>query len=107
MKKIAILVLFLGLGATALFADNIKEEESYRKQGIAKYALQDDTGAIQDFSKAIELNPKHAEAYCLRGSAKYALQDYTGAIQDYSKAIELNPKDVEAYYGRGEAKFSL
>ncbi len=89
MKKIPILVLFLGLGVTALFADNIKDAESYRKQGIDKFNLQDFTGAIKDLSKAIELEPKCADAYCYRGNAKHELQDFKGAVQDLGKAIEL------------------
>lgn len=100
--------MFLGLGATALFADNIKEADSYFKQGMAKDDLHDYAGAIQDFNKAIELNPNFVAAYYNRGCAKVYLKDYTGAIQDYSKIIELNPKFIaEAYFSRGAAKFNL
>lgn len=89
MKIIATLVLFLGLGATALFADNIKEAESYLSQGFGKWFCSDYAGAIQDYNKAIELNPKYAEAYFNRGGAKFNLQDVFGALADYSKAGEL------------------
>ncbi|MBM2833395.1 MAG: Tetratricopeptide 2 repeat protein [Candidatus Brocadiaceae bacterium] len=80
---------------------------SYFKRGNDKYDSQDYTGAVKDYSKAIELNPKYASTYNNRGSAKAKLQDYTGAIQDYSKAIELNPKYASAYNNRGNAKESL
>lgn len=80
---------------------------SYFKQGKDKYDLQDFTGAIKDYSKLIELNPKYAAAYFYRGCAKVQLQDFTGAVQDYNKAIELDPKYSEAYYMRGCATESL
>lgn len=68
---------------------------SYFKQGCAKYELQDHTGAIQDFSKAIELDPKDASAYYNRGIAKKLLKDKFGALADYSKAGELG--ETKAY----------
>jgi len=64
-------------------------------------------GAIQDYNKAIELNPKDANVYYMRGNAKDNLQDYRGAIQDYSKAIEINPSDAASYYMRGLDKLLL
>ena len=84
-----------------------KEENSYVNRGNAKYDLQDFRGAIQDYSKAIELDPSYAVAYFNRGNAKYDLQDYIGAIQDYSKAIELDPSYFKAYYNRGITKYFL
>jgi len=98
MKKIIIGLIFLFLCSTVVFADNIKDSETYYNQGNAKTNLKE---AIKDFNKAIELNPKFAEAYLTRGMTKARLQDYTGAIKDYNKALELNPKCAKAYYNRG------
>ena len=44
-------------------------------------------GAIDDYSKAIMLNPDDADAYLSRGSAKNYLEDYNGAIDDYSNCL--------------------
>ena len=85
-----------------------KTAEDYFNSGYAKAELKKDyRGEIQDYTKAIELNPKDAEAYYNRGTAKAELKDYKGARQDYTKAIKLNPKDFEAYTNRGVAKFEL
>ncbi len=81
--------------------------EDYFNSGLAKAVLDDCRGAIQDYTKAIELNPEDVKAYYRRGNAKAYLKDYKGAIADYSKAIELNPKDADAYAGRGLAKITL
>ena len=36
-------------------------------------------GAIEDYNKAIEINPQYAEAFNNRGIAKYALGDIAGS----------------------------
>jgi len=45
--------------------------------------------AIEDYTKAIEINPSNALGYRERGRAKEKLEDYQGAIDDYTKAIEI------------------
>ncbi len=51
--------------------------------------LQDFKGAISDFTKSIELDPKNAEAYYNRAKVKVKLKDDEGAIADYTKSIRL------------------
>ena len=58
---------------------------------MAKQQSGDMKGAIEDYSKGIEFNPKYAEAYFNRGNSKAALGDLQGALQDFNKAIENNP----------------
>jgi tetratricopeptide (TPR) repeat protein len=64
-------------------------------------------GAIQDWNKAIELDPSNDTYYALRGGAKYILEDYRGVIQDLNKAIELNPSNEAYYRVRGIAKMII
>ncbi|MBE9595184.1 MAG: tetratricopeptide repeat protein, partial [Proteobacteria bacterium] len=59
--------------------------------------------AIEDYDKALELNPKYAMAYHNRGGAYANLKQYERAIEDYNKAIELNPNYAKAYGNRGIA----
>ena len=81
--------------------------DTYLNNGNSKHKLKDYYGAISDYTKAIELNPKDANTYYNRGNSKRKLNDYYGAISDYTKAIELNPKDAYAYYNRGISKDDL
>ena len=102
MKKL-LLVLFLApmvsFGQTA---------DDLNTSGNTKMNLKDYYGAINDYSRAIELKPDNVYAYYFnRGNAKKNLKDYYGAISDYSKAIELNPDYASAYYSRGIAKYDL
>ncbi len=56
--------------------------------------------SIEDFSKAIELNPSYP-TYFGRGKIYKKLKHYPEAIEDFSKAIELNEKFADAYQNRG------
>ena len=79
----------------------------YVKRGKEKVKLGKNFGAIQDFDKAININPKNASAYLGRGLAKHNLGQPIEAIQDYDKAIVLNPNNALAYWFRGDAKSDL
>ena len=81
--------------------------EIYFNRGSAKAKSGDQKQAMDDYNKAISLNPVYAEAYFLRGVAKSSLGDQRNAIQDCSNAIKLNPKYAEAYYVRGIIKLAL
>ena len=104
IKTITTLIIFCLFITTLAYAQTV---EDYFNSGKAKNELKDYMGAIQDYSKAIEINPNYAFAYNNRGNAKHRLQDYREAIQDYTKAIELNPNFGKAYLGRGTAKILL
>ncbi|MGA2240667.1 MAG: hypothetical protein ABSH11_01320 [Verrucomicrobiota bacterium] len=83
------------------------EKLGYLNRGSIKDILNDNTGALADGNKAIELDPNLVEAYVMRGTAKINLEDYNGAIADNDKAIELNPHYAGAYVNRACAKGNL
>ena len=56
--------------------EHAKNAKFYYEQGVEKYKSEDYQGAIADYNKAIELNPKFAYAYYTRGNAKYHLKNY-------------------------------
>lgn len=59
--------------------------------------------AINDFSRAIRINPRYASAYHNRGYAYERKGEPDKAIMDLSEAIRLNPQDARAYVSRGRA----
>ena len=103
MKKVILALIFLCLSSTVLFADNIKDADAYNNRGVDKYYQHDYSGAIEDYSKAIELNPKHVEAYNNRGGSYNDEDKPDKAISDCTKALEINPNYVYAYFNRGNA----
>ena len=61
--------------------------------------------AIEDYNKAIALDPNYALAYARRGSAYDNKGQYDRAIEDYNKAIALDPNYAAAYNNRGLAYY--
>src|ERR1019366_198984 len=77
---------------------------AYLNRGIAKKQKGELDGAIADYNRAIELDPRVVIGYNNRGTAKSAKGDLDGAIADYNRAIELDPRFVIGYLNRGNAK---
>ena len=59
------------------------------QRAYTKNHLEDYSGAMVDYSKAIELDPYSAGAYVDRGVAKELLGDMNGACADWRKAASL------------------
>lgn len=57
--------------------------------------------AIQEYTRVIEIAPRHAEAWRCRAAACAALGREADAHADYARAIELAPGDDEVWLGRG------
>ena len=73
-------------------------------RGIEKAKDGDLDGAIADFTRAIELNPKDDAPYYNRAQAKRLKKDAAGAIADYNRAIGLGSTNPAAYNNRGNAR---
>jgi len=104
MKNIILLLLTFTISYCSYSQSDATD---YIIKGNAKLKLKDYKGAMQDYNKAIDLDPEYKIAYFGRGTAKVKLKDYSGAIKDYNKAIDLDPEFKNAYYGRGIAKYRL
>jgi len=104
MKKIFILLFLLSVSILNSYSQTAEE---FFKKGKAKFELKDHQGAISDYTKAIEINPKYKMAFYNRGYTKYELKDYKGAITDFNKAIEIDPSNERAYFNRAVSKFSI
>jgi DNA-binding helix-hairpin-helix protein with protein kinase domain len=88
-------------------SEKIQNFADYYKQGHASYKVRDYDKAVDNFSQAIQKDPKHAKAYVNRGNAHYNLKEYEAALTDYHQAINLNPSEVKAYVNRGNARYML
>jgi tetratricopeptide (TPR) repeat protein len=79
-------------------------DEDPVNRGIEKARNGDLDGAIADFDRAAELNPKDDAPYYNRAQAKRLKKDTAGAIADYTKAIRLGSTNPAAYNNRGNAR---
>ena len=90
MAKKTVVLLLLVL---VLFAVGCDESSSgYVNKGNAKQLSKQYDKAIQDYTKAIELDGKNADAYFQRAKV-YNLQGKTQkAIDDFKVVVQLDPK---------------
>jgi tetratricopeptide (TPR) repeat protein len=80
-----------------------KNGNAYRIRAEIKYDKNDNLGASEDYTIAIQYNP-NATNYFSRGLSYYYLKDYKKSIYDIDKAIQLNPNSSQYYYDRGDVK---
>lgn len=64
-------------------------------------------GAIDDYNRALAINPQFGEVYFRRGIARSLIKDWQGAEADYTQAIALKPGYAEAYLQRGSIRNTL
>ena len=84
----------------------------YVNRGDARAQYGDLTGAVADYRRAVELDPKSVpaskleSAYHSSGFGRFERGAHDAAIADFSHAIELKPDDQDLYNDRGVAKWN-
>jgi len=59
--------------------------------------------ALEDFNRAIQLEPQLPDGYLGRANTLNTIGRYEEALQDYDRAIEIDPNQANAYINRGSA----
>ena len=73
-------------------------ELALNQRGLIKSVIKDNSGAVEDYSKAIELNPKNADNYFGRGNVYRDMKNYKMAIVDFSYAIKYDAGNGDLQY---------
>lgn len=58
--------------------------------------------AIEDYTRAISLNPNLWSAYFGRGNSYYEKGDYDQALEDFNIAVSMNPDSTDANYQKAK-----
>jgi tetratricopeptide (TPR) repeat protein len=95
MKTIITLFLFI---ASTSFAHAQKTVKEHISSATMKHAMQDLKGAIEDYTKALELDTNQVEAYVGRGTCHMSLGNQQDARADYLKYLERDPMNLDLYY---------
>ena len=70
--------------------------------GLIWHAKKEYDKAIEDYTKAIQLNSAYEFAYNNRGLAWYENKEYDKAIEDITKAVQLNPGYANGFRNLGD-----
>ena len=104
MKKLLLILLCLPM--IGVGQDNIAAEDYFNIAKINNSNV-DYQLAIDNYTKAIKIDPDYVKAYYNRGLAYKELENYKNAIADYTRAIKIDPDFANAYDGRGTAMWYL
>lgn len=77
--------------------------QPYFYRAIAKFNLDDYSGAEADASKALEINPFLADAWEVRGVARQNQGKYSEAVEDYIEALNALPRNRQIMFNMSMA----
>jgi tetratricopeptide (TPR) repeat protein len=81
--------------------------EKYNASGLRKYEAGNYNGAIKEYTKAIQSNPRDKVSYFGRANSYLQIYLYQKALQDYNNAIKLDPANPAYYANRANAYYGL
>jgi putative GTP pyrophosphokinase len=87
--------------------DNTIRALIYKHRGMAYFAQSLYEGAIDDFTRSLELDPDSYKAAYYRGVVLAVLQRYTEAIDDYTLSLKIHPYQPFCLYRRGQAYYHV
>ena len=94
------LLILLMVAFQAQQTPQLRSARDYLDSGVVRLQREDIDGAIDDMSKAIEIDPHYVEAFFIRGQCLFLKGDHDRALLDYDKVIEFAPnaRGVERVY---------
>ncbi len=106
MKPIlsALAILFLIVSGCGV---GVSDYDHAVLDGVSNLNLNKPEKALEDFSRAIAIDPSRADGYVGRANTLSTLGRYGESLGDYDRAIEIDPKLANAYANRGSAHSQL
>ncbi len=86
---------------TSLLDEMESDGDLIHDRAVCIFQLGRTKEALQEFDRAVLLNPDNPYRYASRAWIRAAMKDVDGAIEDYKKALELDPDDAIALNNLG------
>lgn len=102
-----LILMMMFLSSVNIFAAEVLTAEDYYNIGLTFFDESNYSEAINNYEKAIELDPTYARAYLGLGDIYYYQKKYEEAIVNYDAVIKLEPANAYAYYYKGSALYFL
>ncbi len=99
MKRL-VLILFL-LPTISLATVVAQSAKQYYKAGEDFYKSMNFRDAIDQYTRAIELDPDYDKAYIKRAMSYSKIGDHVSAATDYDRALVFDDRDAELFYFSG------
>lgn len=80
---------------------------AWNNRGHLRYLSVDFHGAIEDYTTALQLNPRFVVSYYNRGQVHYRMGRFEQAIDDLERALQLDPTFTDALLNLNQAKKDL
>lgn len=93
----------------AIELNDLSEHEALalNMRGTFRYLEGDTAKALEDLTKAVELQPSMTQAWIKRASMQLELGNKDAASEDFEKATAQNDKDPDIFYHRAQLHFIL
>ena len=84
-----------------------KTAQDFYNRGLNKSQRKNFQKAIEDYTKAIELDANFIDAYLKRCEMRYKLGDNKGVLEDCAQVLRIDPCMAKAHYYQGRARYRL
>lgn len=84
-----------------------KSAQEHYESGVRDFQSGALEVAVDEFTKAIQLDPTLTAAYDARATVRFQMKDYAGAIADCDKVMGLEHDDEHIYLIKGACRFYL
>ncbi|XP_043405341.1 tetratricopeptide repeat protein 6 isoform X1 [Chelonia mydas] len=102
MEQVSLLPAFEAFSLAVKIYANYSD--AFYQRGLCRMQLKQ-ANCIQDFNRALAINPKHFQAYLSRAAYYGSKGRYSKAIMNCNEAIKIHPDSVRAYLYRGTLKY--
>lgn len=89
------------------FFSQSKTAQELYNQGVSKSQHKNFQGAIDSYTRAIELDSNFIDAYLKRCEMRYKLGNNKGVLEDCYQVLRIDPRVAKAHYYQGRARYRL